>query len=130
MRAHGGVQRWQLPRSGLVGPGPRVRGGPGIRGATMTMSAPVCPVCGSGRGRDRWSVETTSRFRIRSCKGCGLAFAWPRPTEVELAEFYSSSYFERPEGASPLLGYEDYEGQSLAADNALAMWGTLQRWEP
>lgn len=90
-----------------------------------------CPVCGSRGGRERFVIESTRPFHLVECDGCGLAYCAPRPTEEELAAFYSDTYFSGGDRSSAVeLGYDDYEGSSWAAANARDTWASLTQWRP
>lgn len=85
----------------------------------------TCPVCRVDSIPTRITKTTTRTFSIERCRGCGLAFATPRPTEEELDAFYSDRYFKSPTGG---LGYTDYRGESWAEANAEAMWREFHDW--
>jgi 2-polyprenyl-3-methyl-5-hydroxy-6-metoxy-1,4-benzoquinol methylase len=122
----GGVGE-ELP-DGMVNSPPNPSGEPEELIGAMLSGMSRCPVCGSTSRPTRLMVETTRRFRIEHCQPCGLAFASPRPTRQELADFYTAGYFRRPDDAT--VGYVDYEGESWAVANAQRMWGDLRVWEP
>jgi hypothetical protein len=74
------------------------------------------------------SVTTVRRYDVHVCSRCGLAFTLPRPTDAELASFYSDGYFTRTE--CTCLGYVDYENTSWASINADRTWDDLRVWAP
>lgn len=57
-----------------------------------------CDLCGSGKfepvahQRDLLHGSTNRVFTIVRCCNCGLSFTNPRPTEIEINDFYSSNY--------------------------------------
>lgn len=63
-----------------------------------------CLVCGVTNIRKTFQEEQ-SHYQTYTCHDCGFAFSYPRPTEVELSEFYSDGYYD---GERDHLGYADY----------------------
>lgn len=91
------------------------------------LSQTPCPVCRLSGRPTRIKVNTVRAYRVERCKSCGLVYTTPRPTQEELASFYTSEYFD---GGYDHFGYVDYGGESSAAANAARMWQLLQLWEP
>lgn len=84
------------------------------------MQAAACPVCNSP-GRHVGTVTTTRDFALARCHACGLVFVHPRPTPVELDEYYVADYFD-----SAKSSYSDY--RSCAELNARKMWSVARDW--
>lgn len=53
-----------------------------------------CRLCGSRELRTLFVAERSGRQVVR-CRGCGLVFYDPQPSEAQAAALYSSEYFER-----------------------------------
>jgi len=71
-----------------------------------SLAARACPVCGSKNVYLQFRNER-GNYRTLNCRQCALAFSFPRPTEQELREFYSSGYYT---GKYEGHGYVDYHG--------------------
>lgn len=68
---------------------------------------PDCALCGSSASAlVRVGVRHGPEVEVRRCAGCGLVYAWPRPTAEELARYYADDY------------RADYEEPSLAERHA------------
>ena len=70
------------------------------------------------------SRTTDREYRIHRCTACGTAWAFPRPTEQDLADFYGAAYFTADTG----FGYGDYDGASWAGVQAVRAWDELHEW--
>ncbi len=90
------------------------------KAATATAA---CPLCANPTPRALYDVQTDACYTILRCDACSFAFAAPRPTPAQLAEFYSSTYFKR-QNVIP-FGYAEYRG--VAEANARHMWGFLSK---
>lgn len=78
----------------------------------MQDSQPSCPVCHSTRNK-RFSPAYIDG-KLYECLDCDLRFAYPLPSDEELAKMYDDTYYRNPEVGK--RGYEDYEGDK---DNIL-----------
>ncbi|WP_185748839.1 class I SAM-dependent methyltransferase [Humibacillus xanthopallidus] len=85
-----------------------------------------CPVCASPTRELRLSRTTDREYRLHRCTACGTAWAFPRPTEQDLADFYGAAYFTADTG----FGYGDYDGASWAGVQAVRAWDELHEWAP
>ncbi|MEB2283940.1 MAG: bifunctional glycosyltransferase/class I SAM-dependent methyltransferase [Myxococcales bacterium] len=69
----------------------------------------ACPLCG---GDACSPVAAAHGYRMVRCRGCGLWYLNPPPSQTTLAHLYDSSYFASP--AAHAAGYGDYA--AAAAD--------------
>jgi len=58
-----------------------------------------CNLCGADNHRlfmevSDQRVESEEKFKIVKCNNCGLIFTNPRPTKVEINDYYTSQYYE------------------------------------
>ncbi len=52
-----------------------------------------CPWCGDSRSKPLWRQTSSSKFSIKRCDECGLAFTTPRlPLEL-MSQYYPKSYY-------------------------------------
>src|SRR4051812_3085026 len=59
--------------------------------ATSDMTNPwTCCLCG---GTEHTYLFTKGSCRLHQCHGCGLVFQHPQPTDEQLREIYSPTYF-------------------------------------
>jgi SAM-dependent methyltransferase len=84
------------------------------------MAGVTCPACHASNPRPHPVGRPVNGFAIGRCARCRFVFAFPRPTEGELATFYDAAYFE--EGTE--FGYGGYSG--LPETNAKLMWPALR----
>lgn len=92
----------------------------------MQASDVQCPSCAGTSKATGIRARTDQEYAINKCTSCGLAFALPRPTPEQLADFYGAAYFE----TDTAFGYGQYDGASMAALNAVSTWDTLPTWVP
>jgi 2-polyprenyl-3-methyl-5-hydroxy-6-metoxy-1,4-benzoquinol methylase len=53
----------------------------------------TCMLCGSVEAEELLvGIRHASDTSVKMCKGCGLVFLWPRPTEEELSQYYAGAY--------------------------------------
>lgn len=97
---------------------------PAVEAPTAPALVAGCPACRVAGTSHVCDVSTNACYAVERCRGCGLVYTMPRPTPEELADFYSSTYFER--SAPTRLGYADY--RAVAEANAKRMWLDLQRY--
>ncbi len=57
-----------------------------------------CPACGSTSTK---AVQQVDQFQNHRCRDCQSEFLWPQATDAELAEIYSSGYYDSWSGDSP-----------------------------
>ena len=62
-----------------------------------------CPLCGDA---DFEPVVAKDGFRMVACRGCGLWYLNPMPSEARLGSLYEQEYFANADSLS--AGYEDY----------------------
>lgn len=73
----------------------------------------TCPLC---KNSSLEKKDYKNKYSIFICLSCHLAFVHPMPTEKELNEFYSNSYFK---GGTLGAGYSDYvSDQNIHLANA------------
>lgn len=69
------------------------------------LSTIKCPLCQSG-GADHKLIH--ARYQIYECQLCQLQFLSPIPTQIEIRNFYTKSYFYNK--SSTIFGYKNYTG--------------------
>src|SRR5262249_3216015 len=76
---------------------------------SVGRAVPACPFCECDRVATRYDF---GRERILRCRGCGLMYLHPWPSEEETRAVYGDSYFQNGEllkgESSSLFGYTDY----------------------
>ena len=90
-----------------------------------TADVNPCPVAQALRASSACPGPRTAST-IHRCTACGTAWAFPRPTEQDLADFYGAAYFTADTG----FGYGDYDGASWAGVQAVRAWDELHEWAP
>jgi len=77
----------------------------------------VCPICGDDVEKPflcKVSLASDTSFDLLECSGCGVIFTSPLPTETQLAEFYTGSYYE--------FNRSRLEGKGMAFAGRLRRW--------
>jgi len=81
-----------------------------------------CPVCGAREPALRYRI---TRFRILDCRGCGLVYLWPRPSEAEIDALFSQLYTSG-EGSVPEL--KEYYGFCYRDEPDNPLVQLYERW--
>jgi SAM-dependent methyltransferase len=81
-----------------------------------------CPLCASPDAELRYRL---SRFEVLGCRGCGLVYIWPRPSEAEIRAMFSTLYTS---GESSLPELRDYYGFCFEDAPSNPLVQTYERW--
>jgi 2-polyprenyl-3-methyl-5-hydroxy-6-metoxy-1,4-benzoquinol methylase len=85
-----------------------------------------CICCDSNALTQHMNITTDRDYTVQVCKSCGVVATFPRPTELELQEFYGCTYFSK--NVERVGGYTDYSG--MPEVNARLMWKEFQQFVP